>query len=455
MSEYIDELTTEQEKQFEDMLRQWAECNSVCDVKTPRKRRKEGLEKADRYMRILPGADYVLTQTLNYIFSNGLTTGSINEDEVLKDFLYRTNDRGNTNLSELRNTVGMAITHGGAGLRWVSGNVYQYKWGTYRVLTYKENGLEKIFGYVIDKDGGRVPSIEVDFDDMREYMDFIRRLEEQGLILLSEEEFVVIRNDTSEWYGSSPLLADEERLDLLVAVYERLNYDIRYDGPGRIIIRPKDGYVQGENNEVSSSAVMAGALDGNEKRIETLKAEAGRVAKEIQGSSSDSVIVLSNAFAEQIEHLERVTKATEFFEWLQNEGVILAQDFGMSPSLLELGGISGNVSMNSIISAAMNNSIVPLRERYATQFSSFLARALGVTKVYFDKYEMEQREDENTMRTKIVNIMSLLNSMKGDGENPQTRPEALALFRDFSEMLSENIHNENGVLEDLKVGLQN
>ena len=85
MAETNYELTTEQERMFEDMLRQWAECNSVCDVAVPRERKKEGLEKADRYMKILPGADYVLTQTLNYIFSNGLTTGSINEDKTLDD----------------------------------------------------------------------------------------------------------------------------------------------------------------------------------------------------------------------------------------------------------------------------------------------------------------------------------------------------------------------------------
>ena len=122
----------------------------------------------------------------------------------------------------------------------------------------------------------------------------------------------------------------------------------------------------------------------------------------------------------------------------------------MSPSLLELGGISGNVSMTSIISTAMLNSIVPLRERYATQFSSFLATHLGVEKVYFNLYEMEQRENENTMRTKIVNIMSLLNAMHD--ENDQIRPEALQLFKDFGEMLHENIYNENDQLEDLKVG---
>ena len=103
--------------------------------------------------------------------------------------------------------------------------------------------------------------------------------------------------------------------------------------------------------------------------------------------------------------------------------------------------------MSSIIDLAMLNSIVPLRERYAVQFSSFIADHLKVTKVYFNLYEMAQQEDENTMRTKIVNIMSLLNAMKD--ENDTIRPEALQLFKDFGEMLSQNIHNEVSQLEEL------
>lgn len=437
----------EKERMFEEMLRQWIECQSVCDLASPKERKKEGLEKADRYMRILPGAEYVLTQTLNYIFSNGLTTGSLNEDVKLDEFLYRKNRRGNTNLAELRSSIGMAVSHGGAGIRWMDGDIYEYKWGTYRALTYINDGVEQILGYVVDKKGGKVPHFDLKWESYREYEDFIRDIDDKGLILLSERDFIVVRNDTSEWYGKSPLLADEERLDLLVAVYERLNYDIKYDGPGRIIIRPKDGYVQGEDTDVSSTAVMAQALEGGEEKIKQLKAEVARIAKEIKNSSSDSVIVLSNAFAEKIEHLERVTKATEFFDWIDNEGTILAQDFGMSPSLLELGRVSGNVSMKSIIDNSMENSIIPLRERYATQVSSFLAYHLGVSKVYFDKYEMSQAEDENAMRTRIVNIMSLLSTMT-DAEN-EIRPEALELFRDFGEMLRVNIHNENNVLEEL------
>lgn len=435
------------EEFFEELIRNWAECNTVCDVAVPREKKKEGLDKADRYMQILPGADYVLTQTLNYIFSNGLTTGSIVQDDVLDKFLYKSNDRGTTNLHEIRNTIGMAITHGASGLRWKDGNVYQYKWGTYRALTYLQGGVRKTVAYLVAKDGGKVPAVKFDHENYREYQDFLSDVDRNDLIILTPSEFQNIRNDTSEIYGRSPLLADQERLDLLVAVYERLNYDIRYDGPGRIIIRPKDGYIGGDDTDISATEVMSGALTNQQKQIDGIKAEAKRVAEDMKKSSSDSVIVLSNAFDKQIEKLPRVTKATEFFNWLKNDTMILAQDFGMSPSLLELGGVSGNVSMEKIIDNSMINSIVPLRERYAVQFSSFLARHLRVDKVYFDLYAMQQQEDENTMRTKIVNIMSLLNSMKDTDD--RTREKALDLFNDFADMLSENIHNEVNQLEEL------
>lgn len=446
-----EELNDEERRAIDDILASMLECNSCNDIGSlPKRRWGDGLEKVDEYMQVLPGADYVLTQTLNYIFSNGLTTGSINADETLNNFLYQKNDRQTLNKDELRNAIGMAITHGASGLRWMRGNIYQYKWGTYRILTLKRNGIQSVLGYLIRKDGDRVPPVKFDFKEYNEYADFIKDIDDKGLILLDTSEFMVIRNDTSLPYGHSPLLADEARLDLLTAVYERLNYDIRYDGPGRIIIRPKDGLIGGdENNDVSTANVLQGALAGQQKNKEQILAEAARVAKQIKQSSSDSVIVLSNMFDKDIDHLERVTKATEFFTWIKNDTLVLAQDFGMAPSLLELGGVSGNVSMTSIIDTAMVNTIVPLRERYSEQFSSFISQKLGVEKIYFNKYDMKQNEDENTMRTKVVNMMSLLNAMRLKDENNTIQPKAQQLFDDLADMLSENIHNENEQLEEL------
>lgn len=448
-----EELNDEERRKVDEILEAMLECNQCADIGSlPKRKWRPGLEKVDEYMQVLPGADYVLTQTLNYIFSNGLTTGKIKEDEILDAFLFRKNSEQTLNKDVLRDSIGMAITHGACGLRWLDGNLYQYKWGTYKILTLTRNGIKTVLGYLIKKDGKRVPPVKFEFKKYTEYEDFIRDIDDQNLILLDTRDFMVIRNDTSLPYGHSPLLRDEARLDLLTAVYERLNYDIRYDGPGRIIIRPKDGLLGGdENSDASTANVLQGALAGQLKNKEQILLEAKRVANQIKNSSSDSVIVLSNAFDKEIDHLERVTKATEFFTWIKNDTLLLAQDFGMPPSLLELGGVSGNVSMTSIIRTAVLNGIVPLRQKYAEQFSEFISSKLGCEKVYFNSYDLDEADDPNTMRTKIVNILSLLNAMRVDGQDgeKEIQPKAQQLFDDFAEMLSENIHNELNQLEEL------
>ena len=334
-----------EDKLLKEILDDWIQCNTVCDLAKESEIEKKlkalkGWDKVDYYMEILPGADYVRTQTLNYIFSSGITTGSINEDVKLDKFLYNVNKDGVMNLNVLRNVIAMAISHGCCGARWYEGDIYMYKPGTYRTLRLRNNdGVLTTVAYVVAEDGGTVPSITFSDDDIRlnEYEDVIRFLREQKIILLDTKEFLNMRNDTSLDYGYSPLLHDELRLDLLSYAYERLNYDVRYDGPGRIVIRPKSGFMADDENDISTSALMNQSFSGSQKRMDGVKDEAKRIGRDIKNSSSDSVILMSNAFDKEITHLPRVTKATEFFDWLKNDTFILAQDFGMKERHVHFG----------------------------------------------------------------------------------------------------------------------
>jgi len=423
----------------ENILDDFLDCNTCADISGTQKRRYDrGLserKKIDKLMEVLPGIDYIRNQMLNYIFSNGLTTGSINADVILNDFLYRKNNADATNYSVLREAIGWAAIDGECGIRLYDGNIYLVRSGQYAIVKGRVDGIEQIFGYLVST------SDNVYLYDMDEES-FEKWWKRDDVLFLDKTEFCQIRNNVSFLHGKSPLLSDKLRIDLLVTAYERLNYDVEYDGPGRIIIRPKDGYINGDpSNDISTSTVINTSGVAQMDRAEKAKREAARLAKEIRDSTSDSVIVLSNGFDEHIEHLERVTKATEFFTWLNNEGVILAQAMGMAPSLLELGKISGNVSMEKIIDNGMLNNIVPLREHYAIQFSEFISNYLGIQKVYFDKYDLQQSEDENETRMKIVDMMVKLASI---GEED--------LVASFGAMLNNNIYDENNDLRTLKVG---
>lgn len=421
----------------ERILDDFLECGTCTDLGTLKKydRGLSVREKIDKMMQILPGIDYIRNQMLNYIFSNGLTSGSINDDVILNNFLYRKNDFDATNYAVLREAIGWAAIDGECGVRKYEGNLYLVRSGHYAIVYDDVDGVRKIIGYLVKRD----PSAYLDDMDSEFFDDWYNRDE---IILLDKSEFCHIRNNISYIHGKSPLLSDKLRMDLLIAAYSRLNYDVEYDGPGRIILRPKDGYVSGsDNSDISASTIVNASGQAISSRSEKAKEEARRVASEIKKSSSDAVILLSNGFDEHIEHLERVTKATEFFDWLSNEGVILSQAMGMAPSLLELGKISGNVSMEKIIDNSMLNNIVPLREQYAIQFSDFISSYLGIQKIYFDKYELQQSEDENVARQKIVSMMK---DLAGIGQTD--------LVESFANMLRQNIYDENNDLRQLSVG---
>lgn len=434
------------------ILEQFIECNTACvDLSTFKFQIPEDENgKVEFYMKTLPGAEYIVSQQVDYIFSNGLTTGLLAGDRVLDDFLYRgMNELGQTNYEVLRDAIGVAVAYGRSGLRWYNDALYQIDKSHYASLYIIEDGVKKVLGYAISAKMEPMTD-DIDLTDIEFGDNPLEAIEyyfsSRELILLDTSEFIEIRANAD---GKSPLLKDELRLTLLLTVYERLIHDLNYDGPGRILLWAKDGYVGDETNEVSTSTVMnqsQAAQIGREKKAQI---ELKRITKDIKESGSDSAILLSDVFAKDIVKLPRVTKATEFFEWIKGEGIILAQVFGMSPALLELGEISGNVSMEKIIDNSMLNSIVPRREKYAIQFSPLLADKLGLPKVYFNKYEMQQSEDDNSMRTKVVNVMAILNSITDSEGN--TRPDCARLVEDFANMLSENIHNDDNSLKELKV----
>lgn len=396
----------------------------------------------------LPGIDYVLSRMSNYIFANGVTTGTEEQDDMLEEWLYdEVNLMDSTNYSVLSSAIMDAIAFGCCGLRMYQGNLYLVRKGYYGALTRQEDGIKEIVAYFIKKDRTRVEE-EVKVDEWSQFEtieDILAWFDENKYILLDTSEFANLRNDTSTLFGYSPLLKDKQRVNLLLSVYQRLNYDIKYDGPGRIILHTKDGFVSDEKNEISTTEVLNNAPGMVEQRYEKAKQEARRIAQDLKDSTSDAVGVMSGAFDKDITHLPRVTKATEFLEWLDVDMTIIAQILGMSPTLLEVGNLHGNVSVEKIIDTAMLNTIIPLREKYAIQFSDIIAKRLGVTKVAFNKYDMVQTQDENEIRAKVADIIKSLSYSYKAVETPEVKD----LIEKCSALLETSLLDKDGNIRTL------
>ena len=411
----------------------------------------------------LPALEYVKNRMINYMFSNGLAAGSDEENARLDNWLYGVkNPLGATNYSVLQNAIGEAAVYGEVGLRLMNNSLYTYHKGHYGILYRSEDGFKEVVAFFIRKDEDL---IDEDFEIKNEewnliqtYEDVQRWFTDRGLILLDPSEFVNLRNDTTDMHGDSPFQVDRLRLDLLVSVYQRLNYDINYDGPGRIIVRPKAGFTGDEDNETSTSTIIVNNNDeAQRKRYNEALKEVRRVSNEIKNSSSDSVIALSNGFSDKIEHLPRVTKATEFFGWLEEEVVIIAQMLDMAPVLVGVGKWSGNVSMSAIIDNDIVNTIVPMREKYAVQFSNLIGGHLGLPKVYFNKYDLKQMDDENASRSKLAmaarDLCYASKSLVSD-ENATEDAKAASrslnqLIINLSDMLNTSLFDDYGNLKSL------
>ena len=407
----------------------------------------------------LPGMNYVKNRALNYIFSNGLTAGGKDDDEKLNHWLFeQKNDIGSSNYLVLREAIGYAIVYGECGLRMYKGNLYKYEKGHFGILYQKIDGVQRIEGYFIHEQGDPIEG-DIDQKEWQEWHtieDVFTWFKEKKLILLDPNEFTNLRNETAYLHGMSPLLQDKQRIKLLLSVYERLNYDIEYDGPGRIILHAKSR----SDNEEEVSAT--GQFQNNsgpaiKERFKNAMLEAKRFLRDLKGSSSDQVLLLSDGFEKDITHLPRVTKATEFMTWLESEGTIMAQVLGMSSVLVEVGKWSGNVSMEKVIDDAMVNTIVPLREMYAVQFSQMICNHLKVGKVYFDKYDMKQAEDENVARQKIAGVIRDLalsaKNLQAASETGEKYAEAESniskLLNEVSEVLRKSLYDENDEIRTL------
>lgn len=435
-------------ERMQEVLDDMNRCDKTCTglaVDDP----KTKVRDVDWLVENLPGIDYVLSRMANYIFANGMTTGFDEQDERLNTWLYEElNKQDSTNYSVLSNAIMNAIAYGCCGIRMYDGNLYLYKKGYYGALTNEVDGVKEIVAYFIKEDRSMVEN-EIErneWNDFQTYDDIVFWFKDNGYILLDPAtEFANLRNDTSELFGYSPLLRDKQRINLILSVYERLNYDITYDGPGRILLHTKDGFVSDEKNEISTTEVLNNAPGMMNNRYQDAKDEARRIATDLKNSTSDAVGVISGAFDKDITHLPRVTKATEFLEWLDVDMTIIAQILGMSPTLLEVGDLHGNVSVEKIIDTAMLNTVIPLREKYAIQFSDLIAKRIGVTKVAFNKYDMVQTQDENEIRGRVADIIKSLSYSYKAVETPEVKE----LIEDCSELLKTSLFDKEGNIRTL------
>lgn len=422
-------------------------CNTFCtsDWETTPRIKCRPEDFLEWQHRNVPALNYVTDRIVDYIFSNGFTTGDVEADTKLDDWMYGLNIRGEVNYNVLRNAVKQSMIYGKMGIRWLSYEdgiigIDHTNYGELLQNNQKYKGFKDILGYIIATDDDEY-IWDIDLENVTYSKDLLYEYgvigtEDEKIIILDREEFLSLKWMPNDPEGKSPLLFDRQRLNLIISVYERLNYDIEFDGMGRVIIPLADTTGDEYGNEIPTDKVLGNSETVKASRRANANREMTEIANQLKNTASDQVIILSDMFdAENIKHMPRVTKATEFFDYISNEAAILCQVFGVPPALLEEGRVYGNVSMQKIIDNGILNSIVPIREKYATPISNFLANKLGFTKFYFNKYELEQSADESEA---ILTQAKTIEILRGTGS-----PLDAKLADQLSQTIMSNIEEAN------------
>nr|WP_216682569.1 hypothetical protein [Enterococcus innesii] len=113
-------MTDINKNKMDAVLEEMLVSNSECATNFSRTSHLHEEDMIEWLYHNLPTLPYVIDQIVNFIFSDGLTTGDPDQDIVLNDFLYKKNIKGTTNYSVIQESLKNALVYGKNGLRWLS-----------------------------------------------------------------------------------------------------------------------------------------------------------------------------------------------------------------------------------------------------------------------------------------------------------------------------------------------
>ena len=375
----------------------------------------ENLEDIERLALDLPDVDYILDNIVNYMFTNYLTTEDFDKDKVLRDYLYKLNFNGQRNYDVLKQVAKGYRKYGYYGLLNTGEGLvgihpkdilacvidYPKKPVLRQTLTYLIKNTNVFVTPFDRKTGNNRPVTDYSADDIQKILENPEDYKNEVLVV-TDKEFACVRIDTSQVFCMSPLLKDRKRVELILNILNRMNYDISRNGIGTIALQAKDTLEE----QIEESVEKGTAFDGGElldmgrtaksERTKKIIEDMNAFAEKLSETEFNDAIVYSGNF-QNLEQLERDTKATDFLDYLsQYVPAIICQMFGVPARLFDLNKTVSNIGTYSIIDNAMKNTIIPMRDHFLGQVIHILQNATNLSEhIKFDSYEFTNNYNYN------------------------------------------------------------
>lgn len=389
----------------------------------------ENLEDIERLALDLPDVDYILDNIVNYMFTNYLTTESFETDKILRDYLYGLNFNGQRNYDVLKQVAKGYRKYGYYGLLNTGEGLvgihpkdilacvidYPKKPVLRQTLTYLIKNTNTYITPYDRKTGNNRPVNDYSADDIQKILENPEEFKNEVLVV-TDKEFACVRIDTSQVFCMSPLLKDRKRVELILNILNRMNYDISRNGIGTIALQAKDTLEEQIEESVEQGTAFSGGelLDmgrtAKGERTKKIIEDMNAFAEKLSETEFNDAIVYSGNF-QNLEQLERDTKATDFLDYLsQYVPAIICQMFGVPARLFDLNKTVSNIGTYSIIDNAMKNTIIPMRDHFIGQVVHILKNATGLSEhIKFDSYEFTNNYNYNN----DLYILDVYDRLKG------------------------------------------
>lgn len=375
----------------------------------------ENLEDIERLALDLPDVDYILDNIVNYMFTNYLTTESFETDKTLRDYLYGLNFNGQRNYDVLKQVAKGYRKYGYYGLLNTGEGLvgvhpkdilacvidYPKKPVLRQTLTYLIKNTNTYITPYDRKTGNNRPVNDYSAEDIQKILENPEEFKNEVLVV-TDKEFACVRIDTSQVFCMSPLLKDRKRVELILNILNRMNYDISRNGIGTIALQAKDTLEEQIEESVeqgtsfSSGELLDMGRTAKGERTKKIIEDMNAFAEKLSETEFNDAIVYSGNF-QNLEQLERDTKATDFLDYLsQYVPAIICQMFGVPARLFDLNKTVSNIGTYSIIDNAMKNTIIPMRDHFIGQVVHILQNATGLSEhIKFDSYEFTNNYNYN------------------------------------------------------------
>lgn len=375
----------------------------------------ENLEDIERLTLDLPDVDYILDNIVNYMFTNYLTTENFDKDKALRDYLYGLNFNGQRNYDVLKQVAKGYRKYGYYGLLNTGEGLvgvhpkdilacvidYPKKPVLRQTLTYLIKNTNTFVTPYDRKTGNNRPVNDYSAEDIQKILENPEEFKNEVLVV-TDKEFACVRIDTSQVFCMSPLLKDRKRVELILNILNRMNYDISRNGIGTIALQAKDTLEEQIEESVeqgtsfSSGELLDMGRTAKGERTKKIIEDMNAFAEKLSETEFNDAIVYSGNF-QNLEQLERDTKATDFLDYLsQYVPAIICQMFGVPARLFDLNKTVSNIGTYSIIDNAMKNTIIPMRDHFIGQVVHILQNATGLSEhIKFDSYEFTNNYNYN------------------------------------------------------------